>query len=404
MSGYGNVSSRVARTVLPLSTLVVLVVGGIPAMAAKRIPYQVVYAFTGGADGGMPEASLIKDSSGDVYGTTYFGGTCGGNNGCGTVFQVKPSGTETVLHSFNGWPADGFFPGVGNLTRDSAGNLYGTTEEGGAYDFGTVFKVAPNGTETLLYSFCPGGYPCADGYGPAASVAEDGKGNLFGTALVGGSSGDGTIYEITSSGTYKVLYNFTGGADGGEPFADLLRVGGNFYGTASSGGADGYGTVFELVKGEKGAYAFKVLYTFTGGTDGGSPYADLMADKSGNLCSTASGGGTSGNGVVFELAPDGTETVLYSFRGGNDGAFPTSGLVLRKGTFYGTTYSGGTGGSGTVFSLAADGTETVLHSFTGGTDGENPYGAGPLVASGGYFYGTTGGGTTDWGTVFKVKY
>jgi uncharacterized repeat protein (TIGR03803 family) len=400
-------------TVLQIAAIAAVTASVAPAALAKGVSYEVLYDFSFGTDGFYPYASLIEDSAGNLYGANQGGGdlSCpnGESVGCGNVFEIAPNGAETVLYSFVGAPTDGFYPGYGSLIRDSAGNFYGTTEYGGTsnYPGGTVFKLAPDGAETLLYSFCPGGYPCADGWNPVGGVIADAKGNLYGTTSQGGASNNGTVFEIAPDGTETVLYSFTGGADGAYPAADLTRIGGNIYGTAAYGGADGDGTVFELVKGKKGPYTFKLLYSFTGGSDGANPYADLTADKAGNLYSTANAGGAYGYGNVFKLAPDGTETVLYSFAGtgANDGQYPFTGLVMKKGNLYGMTFGGGAAGNGTVFGLTPDGTETVIHSFAGDTDGGNPVGSGPLVASGGYLYGTTGGGNyTDIGTVFKVKY
>jgi uncharacterized repeat protein (TIGR03803 family) len=401
MARYGEFGSR-SGVVLNLAAAALLTAGSTSAALAKGTNYQILYAFTGGADGSEPHANLVRDGARNLYGTTFFGG--GGNNGI--VFELAPNGTESVLHSFSGG-ADGFYPGYGSLLRDGAGNLYGTTEEGGmsGAEAGTVFKVAPDGTKTELYSFCPGGYPCVDGETPAAGVIADGKGDLFGATLQGGPDGSGTIYEVRPDGTETVLYGFTGGADGGNPVADLKMIRGNIYGTASAGGDDGAGTVFELVKGKKGAFTFKLLYAFTGGTDGGYPCADLTADSAGNLYSTTTAGGAYGNGNVFKLAPDGTETVLYSFTGGNDGASPYAGLLIKSGTLYGMTSGGGDNGLGTIFALAQDGTETVLHAFAGGSDGQYPMSPGPMIERKGYLYGTTAqGGTNGAGIAFKVRY
>ena len=316
--------------------------------------------------------------------------------------------TETVLHSFTG---DGADPKAA-LIADSTGNLYGTTRLGGppcgpaGIGCGTAFKLSPGGTETVLYDFCHAN--CNDGALPVAGLIADSKGNLYGTNQGLGcfvNFGCGVVFKLSPDGTYTVLYSFTGGSDGAVPAAGLIAdSSGNLYGTTSSGGASGNGVVFKLSP--DGTET--VLHSFTG-SDGSVPVAGLIADSSGNLYGTTSRGGASGNGVVFKLSPEGTETVLHSFTGGSDGANPQAGLIAdSSGNLYGTTSGGGASGNGVVFKLSPAGTETVLHSFTRGYDGANPQ-AGLIADSSGNLYGTTssGGGSgcagTGCGTVFKVS-
>jgi len=320
---------------------------------------KVLYSFTGGGDGAYPYAGLIMDASGNLYGTTQQGGA----NGCGTVFElVNSSGTysEKVLYSFTNSGGDGAGP-VDGLIMDGSGNLYGTTLLGGANRFGTVFElVNSSGTysEKVLYSFAGSG---GDGEYPFAGLIMDASGNLYGTTDGGGANGDGTVFElVNSSGSYseKVLYSFTGyRSDGADPFASLLMDGsGNLYGTTLYGGANNVGTVFELVN-SSGTYSEKVLYSFTNGGGGGFyPYDGLIMDASGNLYGTTQNGGSIGVGTVFELAnSSGTysEKVLYSFTSsGGDGAYPEAGLIMdASGNLYGTTTQGGTNGSGIVFEV-----------------------------------------------------
>ncbi len=346
-----------------------------PAHAGLR----VLHAFDR-SDGDNPEGALVEDSVGNLYGTTVSGGSGGG-----TVFKLAPDGTESVLHSFTGG-SDGSEP-VG-LIMDEAGNLYGTTRYGGSAGCegsgcGTVFKLAPDGTETVLYAFAGEN----DGTFPNSGVIEDKAGNLYGTTDEGGNTGCGygcgTVFKLAPSGTETVLYAFTGGSDGATPSAGLIEDStGNLYGTTYQGGnnscTDGFGcgTVFKIAP--DGTET--TLYTFKGGTDGGTPDSALIADSAGNFYGeTSEGGGTGcsgyGCGTVFELAADGTETVLYSFcrkRGCSDGAGPSAGLISDKaGNLYGTTEGGGSGscgigedlGCGTIFEVAPEGTETVLHAF-----------------------------------------
>lgn len=388
-----------------------------PAAAAS-----VLYSFKGGSDGSNPEASLIADQAGNLYGTTEIGGSGAGCDdglyGCGTVFKLAPDGSETIVHAFQGG-SDGAFP-LGALIFDAANNLYGTASNGGsvacANGCGTVFKIAANGSESVVYAFQGG----SDGTYPATNLIMDGSGNLYGTTEWGGNfsgsectgSGCGTIFEIKSNGTKLGLYSFLGGDDGAAPLAGLvLGHDGNFYGTTSEGGincnADGVGcgTIFKLTK----SGAETVVHAFEGNDDGAVPEgAGLFADKAGNLYGTTTRGGAGpcGCGTVFKVASDGTESVLYAFKGGNDGNFPASSLVMDgAGNLYGTTFLGGgsgckENGCGTVYRLAPDGTETVLLSF--GKRGKYPGAALLLLKQSLYGTAPSGGAHRD-GVVFKLK-
>jgi uncharacterized repeat protein (TIGR03803 family) len=293
------------------------------------------------------------DAKGNLYGTTMQGGV---GEVYGTVFKLAGK-KETVLHSFTGSP-DGAGP-IAGLVMDAKGNLYGTTYYGGGPDpTGTVFKVSKSGKETVLYSFCAVS-GCADGESPYVGLVMDAKGNLYGTTTGGGASGAGTVFKVTSKGKETVLYSFTGGADGAYPYAGLVMdAKGNLYGTTYYGGAGGCdlgcGTVFKVTKAGKET----VLYSFAGGTDGATPYAGLVMDAKGNLYGTTYYGGTSTNcyldcGTVFKVSSKGKETVLYSFTGGTDGAYPYFGFLVMdaKGNLYGTAYAGGSSEEGTVWKL-----------------------------------------------------
>ncbi|MGH9206790.1 MAG: choice-of-anchor tandem repeat GloVer-containing protein, partial [Acidimicrobiales bacterium] len=295
------------------------------------------------------------DSSGNLYGTTGSGGA----SNDGVVFKLTPGGTETVLHSFAGGASDGSLPAAG-LIADSSGNLYGTTSEGGASNNGVVFKLSPDGTETVLHTFAGGS---SDGANPRAGLIADSSGNLYGTTGSGGASNDGVVFKLTPGGTETVLHTFMGGGDGAFPLAGLIAdSSGNLYGTTESGGGTGCiagfgcGTVFKLSPGGTET----VLYSFKGGpSDGAQPFAGLYADSSGNLYGTTSGGGASRWGTVFKLSPGGTETV-YSFTGGSDGGQPVAGLIAdSSGNLYGTIEHGGapgcSGGCGVVFKLTGTG-------------------------------------------------
>jgi len=319
----------------------------------------VLYSFTGGTDGGRPLANLIMDAAGNLYGTTSSGGTENCDPSCGTVYELKKNGGLTVLHSFAGFQSDGCEPYAG-LLRDKAGNLYGTTLGCGAYSFGTVFRVDTTGTETVLYNFTGG----RDGGGPSAGLISDKSGNLYGTTFDGGAYEYGVVFKLTpSSGGWKesVLYSFAGGANGGYTDAGLIfDKAGNLYGSTLRGGAYDAGMVFKLSPSTKGAWNIRVLYSFTGNNDGGSPRASVIFDKSGNLYGTTQVGGYYQYGTVFELKPthkgQWKESVLWDFTGGADGANPYAGLIEDgDGNLYGTALNGGDlkcdGGCGTVWKL-----------------------------------------------------
>ena len=399
---------------------------------------KVLYSFNNnGTDGTNPEAGLIFDTAGNLYGTTYQGGTYS----IGTVFELTPTAgggwTEKVLYSFNNNGTDGTNPEAG-VILDAGGDLYGTTYSGGTYNNGTVFELTPTAgggwTEQVLHHFNLNG---TDGANPEAGLIFDAAGNLYGTTDGGGAyggfyGGDGTVFELTPTAgggwTEEVLHNFGNSTDGINTHAGLIfDTAGNLYGTTDEGGAygnsdnaygaSGYGTVFELTPTAGGGWTEEVVHSFNfNGTDGASPHAGLIFDAAGNLYGTTTVSGTYSVGTVFELTPTAgggwTEKVLYNFnsplasarRAGADGAFPYASLIFDvAGNLYGTTNQGGTqdtefGGVGTVFELtrAAGGgwTERVLHNFDlNGTDGANPE-AGLIFDAAGNLYGTTGGGGT----------
>ncbi|MGA7459437.1 MAG: choice-of-anchor tandem repeat GloVer-containing protein [Candidatus Korobacteraceae bacterium] len=333
---------------------------------------KVLYSFcaqTNCTDGEGPHAGLIFDAAGNLYGTTLSGGIYGGY-GAGTVFELTPTAgggwTEQVLHSF-GNGADGLTLYSG-LISDAAGNLYGTTYYGGTYGYGTAFELTPAAgggwTEGVLHNFT-----YYDGQQPWAGLIFDAAGNLYGTtyygglylACPGGASDCGTVFELMPGGGRwgeTILHNFGTGGDGFSPTAGLiLDAAGNLYGTTNGGGTYNQygGTVFELTPGV-GGWTETLLHSFGNGTDGEAPDGALVFDTAGNLYGTTGGGGTYGGGTVFELTPTvgggWTEQVLHNFGNGVDGANPYTGLIFdAAGNLYGTTQSGGNHGAGTVFEL-----------------------------------------------------
>ncbi|HXM20242.1 MAG TPA: choice-of-anchor tandem repeat GloVer-containing protein [Terriglobales bacterium] len=385
-----NVGQR--RGGISLGLAIMLVPAILATQSAQAQTFTLLYAFGNGTDGSTPYAGLVRDSAGNLYGTTFSGGTASS----GTVFKVDPNGKETVLHNFKAG-ADGAIPFAG-LVRGPGGALYGTTVEGGASNFGTVFRLSTTGKETVLHSF-----NSQDGSYPDAGLLRDSAGNLYGATVEGGDSNLGTVFELDTTGKQTVLHSFTGGANDGRfsyVYGSLVRdAAGNFYGTTLAGGASDQGIVFKLDT----AGTETVLYNFTGGTDGGYPYAGLVIDRKGNLYGTTYLGGASGQGTVFKLSNTGEETVLYSFTGGADGGSPTARLLRDgKGNLYGTTYYGGASNAGVVFRLDPTHKETVLHSFDYANDGGYPT-ARLIRDAAGSLYGTaSAGGASNHGTVFKL--
>jgi uncharacterized repeat protein (TIGR03803 family) len=324
----------------------------------------VLYSFcsVGGAqctDGNLPVAGVIEATDGNFYGTTEIGGL-----GSGTVFKLTPGGVESVLYAFcgtsgsGGCPAgDGALPQAG-LVQASDGNFYGTTFLGGAHNEGTVFQVTPAGVETVLHSFSGnnGVANSTDGAEPIGDLIQGKDGDLYGTTEYGGADNLGTVFKITTGGVGTQLYSFVrSGADGQYPKAGVIQASdGNFYGTTHAGGTTGGGTVYRI----SAAGVETVLYSFNQSslsTDGFAPLSRLLEASDGNFYGTTDAGGVFDPGTVFKITPDGIETVLYSFSSGNgstDGTFPQAGLIQdASGDFYGTTYNGGLNSLGTVFKL-----------------------------------------------------
>jgi uncharacterized repeat protein (TIGR03803 family) len=310
-------------------------------------------------DGANPLAGLVMDSSGNLYGTTTSGGTAD----WGTVFKLTSNGngsyTESVLYNFLGGTADGWYSRAG-LLLDAHGNLYGTTQYGGSAGSGAVFELAANGaggyTESVLHSFLGG----SDGEGPQAGLISDGNGNLYGTTDLGGSAYAGTVFKLTPTGnggyTETVLYDFSDGADGGDlPGGLVMDANGILYGTTSGGGNLNGGTAFKLAANGDGGYTETVLHNFGGGVDGVSPDAGLILDASGDLYGTTGIAGSADGGTVFKLTPSGdgyTESVLYSFLRSPDGNEPEASLIIDpSGNLYGTTTAGGSTNNGVVFEI-----------------------------------------------------
>ncbi len=363
--------------------------------------------YTQGDDGIAPYAGLIQAGDGSFYGTTNYGGA----NSDGTVFKITPSGALTTLASFCIYYdcPDGAYPAAG-LVQASDGNFYGTTSGGGQWCLsfpgcGTVFKITPSGGLATLHRFAG-----SDGALPYAGLVQASDGNFYGTTYVGGANGGGTVFKITPSGTLTTLYSFcsqSNCSDGGYSNAGLVQASdGNFYGTTFEGGANGAGTVFKITP----SGALITLHSFcsqSNCSDGTFPYAGLVQANGGNFYGTTGYGGAYGEGAVFKITPSGALTTLYSFclqTNCSDGVSPRAGLIQASdGNFYGTTVGGGANDGGTAFKITPSGALTTLYSFGSQPDeGVSPYG-GLIQASDGNFYGTTvGGGSDDYGTVFRL--
>jgi uncharacterized repeat protein (TIGR03803 family) len=381
---------------------------------------SVVFNFTGGNDGGEPAAQLIFDSAGNLYGTTVVGGLYG----CGTVFELSLSGNqwnETVLYNFDCYDT-GKNP-YGGVILDSAGSLYGTTVAGGSGGecsgdgCGVVYELAKSGdtwNETVLYNFTGGD----DGFGPGSALVMDKAGNLYGTTPDGGAFAEGVVYQLSPNQqqwTQTVIHAFTGGDDGavGSLGPLLLGAGGTLNGVTELGGQFGAGVAFRMSPAGN-TWNYTTMYAFQGLPDAGFPYGGLIADSHGRLYGTTYFGGTGGLGSVFEVGAGATvrtlwkESVLYSFQGGTDASFPTSTLVFdAAGNLYGTSSTGGNPSCdcGTIFKLAPHSggwDESVLHNFNGSGDGNSPsYGLTPDGKSN-YFGVTPVGGLYGQGVVFQI--
>jgi uncharacterized repeat protein (TIGR03803 family) len=345
-------------------------------------------------DGASPyHVVLVQGTDGNLYGTTETGGA----NNHGTIFRVTPGGKLTTLHSFAA--TEGAFPYAG-LVLGTDGNFYGTTYSGGDKGEGAIFKVTPTGAVTRLFT-------CGIGTGgtyPSAALIQGSDGKFYGTMSEGGANGDGIVFSITPTGKLKTLHNFQG-ADGYFPYAGLVQGSdGKLYGTTAFGGAHDDGTVFSITT----SGALTTLYSFCSLAqcdDGYVPYAGLLEGPDGKLYGTTSEGGLYNGGTVFSISISGKLTTVFSFDT-IDGYNPHGGLLLgNDGKFYGTATYGGISNDGTAFTLTPDGTLTTLHDFSGSpTDGAAPQ-AGLSQHTDGTFYGTTplaGTNGANAGTVFSL--
>ncbi len=384
-------------------------------MALPASTITLLHKFTNGQDGGTPLAGLTFDRAGNLYGTTAFGGS----STDGTVYKLTHKGsgwTFSPLYEFEGGN-DGTFPEA-PVTVGTDGSLYGVTSQGGPGNDGTVYRLRPPATscrsalcfwtETQLYAFTGTN---GDGYYPGyGAVIFDSAGNLYGTTIDGGKHNNGSVYKLTPAGPpwmESVIYSFAANPDGCHPYGGLtFDPAGDLYGTTYQCGVNSAGTVYQLTP-SGNMWTEGILYAFEGQSenDGASPYGGLILDPSGNLFGTTSHGGI-GGGTVFELTPSNggwNYSQIYEFPGTHLG--PYGGLVRDSaGNLYGTTYAGGPYSSGTVFELMPSNGGWIyseLYDFTGGMDGAGPYGSLVLDAAGN-LYGTTSAGGNAYGTIFEL--
>ncbi len=365
-----------------LAIVAVTTVLAFGAVARAQVPFEPLYSFTGGPDGRFPTAPLVLASDGNFYGTTF-----------GGVFKMTPDGTVMGLHVFG--DTEGFLPLAG-LIQATDGNLYGTTSRGGlflpggcGFECGTVFKISPTGTFTLLHSFT--GYDM-DGANPTSALIQATDGYFYGTTTVGGAHDDGTVFKISPEGAVTVLHSFDA-VNGSRPMAALIQgTDGNFYGTTSQGGPAGAGTVFRITA----AGTLTTLHSFDR-TDGIFPNTLIQATD-GNFYGTNVIPGTARDGAVFRMTAGGTVTLLHVF----DGVLPYALFQATDGYFYGMTVNRDTN-DGTVFKMTFAGTVTVLHAFAGSVT-EPPRPSGVIQGTDGNLYGTTErGGDNFVGMIYRLR-
>jgi uncharacterized repeat protein (TIGR03803 family) len=440
------------KTLLKITGLLAigLVFGVNSARAQGADQETVLHTFVNGSDGSAPSGGLTFDTKGNLYGTSSAGGV--GEFADGTVFEMTPAAgggfTFQTIHQFSQATGDGSNPSSA-LVFDAAGNLYGTTPNGGGTsDCGIVYELSPPTTtggkwkETILHKLDPDGN--TDGCNPSGSVIFDQAGNLYGATYKGGggvsnfscNNGCGTVFELTPANgkwTEKILHRFTGeGTDGQNPSSSpVFDQAGNLWGATYVGGdgdsstcgdPDGgvgvCGTVYELLPNANGTWSESTLYSFSDASTGFNPSTDLVVDQAGNLYGTTVNGGSALDGTVFKITPKGrgkvTETLIHQFAGEADGSFPFDGLTIdAAGNIYGTVdVGGGTaftctkdsgGGCGIVYKLTptSNGTwnETILYSFLGSSDGAIPFNDHVAIdANGNVFGSASAGGDFNTGT------
>jgi uncharacterized repeat protein (TIGR03803 family) len=410
---------RQQKAIRIVRTLALTLASAGVAIPAQAQTFTSLHSFAGYPTEGSYPTGLVQGANGYLYGTTVSGGSPLSNDVAGTVFKISTTGTETILD----YLGSGTLPCCGDtaaLTLATNGNFYGSTK----LPDSVVYKIAPSGALTTLYTFC-----CspnfADGVSPDATMVQASNGDLYGTTQEGGAYGQGTIFKVTLGGALTVLHSFCEHQnahgdclDGVSPYTALVQgSNGDLYGATQTNGAYGYGTIFRITM----AGEFTTLHAFcsvSGCPDGGNPKAALVPGADGNLHGvTSNGGGDNGAGTFFTMTPNGALTTLYNFCPTSDdcpdGAQPVALMLATDGNFYGLAGSGGANGYGTIFQITPSGSLTTEHSFdaTDGIVGNNSY-DGPMLIQGtnGTFYGVTELGGANYatcptcnGTVFSLS-
>jgi len=415
---------RTSRVFFPALLILALTATAPWPAQAQDYNIDILHAFTGLPDGVGPNP-LIRDAQGNLYGTTASGGILGcpkGVGGCGMVYKVAKDGHYTILYKFKGGSSDGGFPGSG-VTRDAAGNLFGTTE-GVNGSPSTIYEIKKNGGEKILRYL--GNANFADGAAANSAPILDSNGNLFGNTSYGGDSscgfngnGCGVVYEVQANGAFRVLYTFTSLAGGIEPVGSpVVNSQGDLFGTAGLGGdltcdhPNGCGAVYELDHAGK----YRILHKFTGKSDGAFPVC-VTDDGAGNLVGvTGAGGDLScyppfGCGTIFRIDNTGKFKTLYEFTPFTENNNGHSCLVRdSKGNLYGTNSLGGTHNAGYLAVLHTAGEYTVLYNFAGENSTQGGVPLGVVLGTNGEFFGVTALGgdlscgieNAGCGTVFKL--
>lgn len=345
--------------------------------------------------GADPTSPVIQGFDGNLYGTAISYGTSAG----GTAFRITPAGGFAPFYNYCGGGTCPSSPN-GGLIQAPNGRFYGTSIGGGTTGQGTVYELTPEGTETTLYTFS-----ISDGSFPYGTLLLATDGYFYGTTEHGGANSYGTVFKITASGTLTTLHSFDN-IDGDAPQGALIEFNGEFYGTTPNGGAFSSGTAFKITR----SGTVTTLHSFDGGADGGQPFAGLTLGSDGNLYGTTINGGANRVGTVFKMTPSGKVTTLHDFVDSTDGNFTLGALIqANDGNFYGTNEEGGNPsctnngpGCGTIFEITPAGVFTTLHMFDG-TDGSYPY-SGLFQATDGTFYGSTWyGGTVNRGIIYTLN-
>jgi uncharacterized repeat protein (TIGR03803 family) len=395
---YKTSSQSRLNSMKPILSAILLATAAVlcAASVAQAQTVTTLYNFTDSASSGANPwyVTLVQGTNGNFYGTTYDGG----KNASGTIFNVSTTGQQKIIYTFTGTTTDGAYP-TGGLTLGTDGNFYGTTQQGGAESQGVIFKVTPTGTLTILHSFnafIDGAFP----WGPP-TLASDG--NFYGTTSGGGENGRGILYKITSSGTFTDLYRFDV-VHGYSPIAPPTQgTDGFLYIPVAQGGTFFCGTILQMST----AGVVNNTYDFPCGPGGSFPIGPLVQASNGDFYSTTQDGGTNGEGTVYQVTTGLAVTVLHSFGSTfGDGTFPAAGLLLATdGNYYSATSDGGANGDGTLFNTTTSGTYTSLYSFnnTVNLTQTSPL-APPVQGTNGLLYGVTefGGGAND-GTVYSLN-